>query len=136
MPHIALPEGIPGILGPMMFRPETAEPLNALAEVLLRGDNSLTRGERELIAAYVSGLNQCQFCHSSHSAFAALQLEGSWAVVDAVVLDKDTAPVSDKLSRCSPSPVKCSRGDSTSRNRLWPPPASRARPTSRSTTPC
>ena len=36
MAHIRLPEGIPGILGPMAFSPETAKPLNALAEVLLR----------------------------------------------------------------------------------------------------
>jgi len=36
MPHIDLPEGIPGILGPMAFSPQTAEPLNELAGVLLR----------------------------------------------------------------------------------------------------
>ena len=41
MPHIPLPEGIPGIVGPMMFSPDTAKPLNALAEVLLRGPNTL-----------------------------------------------------------------------------------------------
>jgi len=50
MAHIRLPEGIPGILGPMAFSPETAKPLNALAEVLLRGPNTLTPAERELIA--------------------------------------------------------------------------------------
>jgi hypothetical protein len=33
MAHIRLPEGIPGILGPMAFSPETAKPLNALADV-------------------------------------------------------------------------------------------------------
>jgi hypothetical protein len=54
MAHIALPEGIPGIVGPMMQYPETAAPLNALAEVLLRGPSSLSKAERELIAAYVS----------------------------------------------------------------------------------
>ena len=43
MAHIAIEEGIPGILGPMKFRPETTEPLRELAEVLLRGDNSLTQ---------------------------------------------------------------------------------------------
>ena len=50
MPHIALPEGMPGIRGPLTFRPETAEPMRELAEVLLRGPNTLTRGEREMIA--------------------------------------------------------------------------------------
>ena len=50
MAHIRLPEGIPGILGPMAFSPETAKPLNALAEVLLRGPNTLSPAEREMIA--------------------------------------------------------------------------------------
>jgi len=42
MPHIRLPEGIPGILGPMAFSPETARPLNA---VLLRGPNTLSASD-------------------------------------------------------------------------------------------
>ena len=71
MPHIDLPEGVPGIRSAMVFRPETAAPLLELAEVLLRGENTLTRGERELIAAYVSNLNECFFCQTSHSTFAA-----------------------------------------------------------------
>lgn len=97
MSHIELPQGVPGILGPMMFRPETARPLNQLAEVLLRGESTLTRGERELIAAYVSWLNECAFCQRSHGTFAAFQLDGGWDVVDAVKRDLRTAPVSDKL---------------------------------------
>ena len=52
-----------------------------LAEALLRGDSTLSRGEGELIAAYVSWLNECQFCQRSHDTFAAFQLEGSWSVV-------------------------------------------------------
>ncbi|HTR33954.1 MAG TPA: peroxidase-related enzyme [Gaiellaceae bacterium] len=97
MPHIDLPEGVPGIVSAMQFRPETAVPLNALAEALLRADNTLSRGERELIAAYVSSLNECQFCQASHSAFAALQLDGGMDVVEQVKRDPDSAPVSDKL---------------------------------------
>ena len=97
MAHIDLPDGLPGILGPMAFRPETARPLNELAEVLLRDDNSLSRGERELIAAHVSKLNDCHFCHTSHATFAALQLDEGWDTVDAVVADVDRAPVSEKL---------------------------------------
>ena len=42
MPHIALPEGLPGIRGPMMFRPETAKPLNELVNVLLHEPHSLS----------------------------------------------------------------------------------------------
>jgi uncharacterized peroxidase-related enzyme len=97
MPHIDLPESLPGILGPLAFRPETAEPLSQLTEVLLRGDNSLSRGERELIAAHVSKLNACQFCRHAHSTFAALQLDDGWAVVDSVIEDVDQATISEKL---------------------------------------
>ena len=100
MAHIDLrvdEQQFPGITGPMKFRPETAEPLNQLAEVLLRGPHSLTRGERELIAAYVSGLNQCTFCCNSHSAFAAAQLDEGMSLVEQVRRDLDTAPVSPKL---------------------------------------
>jgi uncharacterized peroxidase-related enzyme len=87
----------PGINGPMRFRPETAKPLNELAEVLLRAPHSLTAGERELIAAYVSGLNECNFCCSSHSAFAAAQLDTGMHLVVQVRSDPETAPVSAKL---------------------------------------
>ena len=87
----------PGIIGPMRFRPETAKPLSELAEVLLRGPSTLSRGERELIAAYVSGLNECTFCCGSHSAFAAVQLEAGMPLVQQVRADPSTAPVSAKL---------------------------------------
>jgi uncharacterized peroxidase-related enzyme len=88
----------PGIRGPMQFRPETAKPLNELVEVLLRSQpHPLTPGERELIAAYVSGLNECQYCCSSHSAYAAAQLDAGMPLVDQVRADLDSAPISAKL---------------------------------------
>lgn len=88
----------PGIAGPMKYRPETGRPLNELAEVLLRKEpHPLTRGERELIGAYVSGLNECNFCCSSHSAFAAAQLPTGMTLVDEVRANVDDAPVSPKL---------------------------------------
>ncbi|SCL36071.1 uncharacterized peroxidase-related enzyme [Micromonospora nigra] len=88
----------PGINGPMLFRPETAGPLNQLAEALLRAPHpTLTAGERELIAAYVSGLNECRFCCASHSAFAAAQLPAGMPLVDQVRADPATAEISDKL---------------------------------------
>ena len=68
-----------------------------LAEVLLRGDNTLTRGERELIAAYVSTRNECEYCSNSHSASAAAQLPGGADQVGQVLADPGTAPVSAKL---------------------------------------
>jgi len=96
MPHIALTEGVPGILGPMLFRPETAKPLNELAEILLRGPNSLSRAERELIATYVSSQNDCYFCQTIHGAVAAHHLRGDDALVLTTKRTPDKAPISDK----------------------------------------
>ncbi|OPG04229.1 carboxymuconolactone decarboxylase family protein [Microbispora sp. GKU 823] len=97
MPHIALGSDAPGIRGLFDFRPETAHPLNALAEVLLRGESTLSRGERELIAAYVSSLNECRYCFSSHAAYAAAQLPEGMSLVEQVKRDPETAPISAKL---------------------------------------
>ena len=71
--------------------------MRELAEVLLRGPNSLTSGEREMIATFVSSRNDCHFCRASHRAAAAHQLDGNYDLVDAVIRDAQTAPVSRKL---------------------------------------
>ena len=97
MPHIALPEGLPGITSAMAYRPETAKPLRELAEVLLRGPNTLTPGEREMIATFVSTRNDCHFCQASHRAAAAHHLDGNYDLVDAVRKDHQHAPISAKL---------------------------------------
>jgi uncharacterized peroxidase-related enzyme len=97
MPHISLPEGLPGITSAFAFRPDTARPMRQLAEVLLRGPNTLGSGEREMIAAFVSSRNDCRFCYNSHRAAAAHHLDGNYELVDAVARDHHTAPVSAKL---------------------------------------
>jgi uncharacterized peroxidase-related enzyme len=96
MPHIDLPEGMPGISAGFAFRPETAKPMRDLAHILLHEPNSLTPGERELIATYVSSLNDCYFCQTSHGAAAACHL-GSASIVQQVKTDFTQAPISDKL---------------------------------------
>ena len=97
MSHIALPEGLPGIVSGFAFRPETAKPMRELAEILLRGPSSLTPGEREMIATLVSTRNDCHFCQTSHRAAAAHHLGCDYDLVDAVRFDYPTAPVSEKL---------------------------------------
>src|SRR5580658_3548925 len=103
MAHIQLPAApelgreFPGIVGPMTFRPETAKPLNDLVNILLRGESSLTRGERELIATHVSWRNDCFFCQTIHGAVAAAQLEHDEALVQKVKTDWEDAKISPKL---------------------------------------
>lgn len=97
MPYINLENDLPGVIGLFRYRPETAGPLSALAETLLRDPNTLSRGERELIAAYVSNLNRCKFCAASHGAFAAAQLPEGMEMVSSVCSDLERAAVSPKM---------------------------------------
>lgn len=95
MAHIELGNELPGIRGLLAYRPETAVLLTGLCEVLLRGEHSLSSGERELIAAYVSRLNECDFCTSSHGACAAAQLPGGAAHVERVLAEAAQAGAGD-----------------------------------------
>jgi len=97
MPHIPLSPDLPGIRAAMAFRPETAGPLNALVEILLRGPNTLTPGERELIATYVSSRNCTHYCHSIHGAIAAAHLGGNEDLVRQVKVDYMQADIGPKL---------------------------------------
>ena len=103
MAHIELPiapqlgREFPGIVGPMTFRPETAAPLNELVNILLRGESTLSRGERELIATHVSWRNDCYFCQTIHGAVAAAQLNHDEALVQKVKTDWINAEISPKL---------------------------------------
>lgn len=98
MAHIDLGNDLPGIRGPMAYRPETARPLNELAEQLLRDDdNTLSRGERELIGTYVSYLNDCFFCQNVHGSLAQHYLECDMPFVDAVKRDPMATDISDKM---------------------------------------
>jgi uncharacterized peroxidase-related enzyme len=97
MPHIELNNDLAGIRGLMAFRPETAGPMGALANILLWDTEGLSRGERELIATRVSYLNDCFYCHNSHGELACIYLDGDRELVDQVRKDFENAPISDKL---------------------------------------
>jgi uncharacterized peroxidase-related enzyme len=101
--HIQLPvarelgQEFPGIVGLMTFRPETAAPINELVNILLRGESTLTPGERELIATHVSWRNDCFFCHTIHGAVAAAQLNHNEQLVQKVKTDWANAEISSRL---------------------------------------
>jgi uncharacterized peroxidase-related enzyme len=78
------------------FNTGTGRPLLEFHEALLRGDSPFTVQERELMAAYVSGVNACQYCCGAHTA-AAKQFGVPEAVVTALIQDVRTADVSEKL---------------------------------------
>jgi uncharacterized peroxidase-related enzyme len=97
MAHIQLKDDLPGIRGLFDFRPETANALCQLADVLLYQPNSLTPAERELIATYVSSLNDCFYCQTSHGSIAAYHLSGDESTVLQVKRDFADAAISEKL---------------------------------------
>lgn len=97
MAYITIPEGLPGIRGPLSLRPEVAKPLSEFCEVLMRGENSLSRGERELIATYVSSLNDCFFCEQAHGGVAQHYLQCDMAFIDQVKSDFYSTTLSEKL---------------------------------------
>lgn len=98
MPHINLSNDYPGIRSLFVYRPETAKPLNALVQVLLHDPHpTLSAGEGELIATYVSNLNTCYYCTNIHGAIAKHQLGNDAETVKAVLANVDTAPISSKL---------------------------------------
>jgi uncharacterized peroxidase-related enzyme len=98
MPHIKLEDGVPGILGPMRFSPQTAAPMNLLANALMQTDEGMSRGERELIATYVSSLNDCFFCQTIHGAIASAYLDDEdWSFVKNVKNDYAATALSEKM---------------------------------------
>lgn len=97
MPYISLPPDLPGIRSLVTYRTDTGRLLYELAEALLCSESTLSRAERELIAAYVSSQNECAFCTRSHAAASRHLLGEQYDVVDAVLRDHRSAPISEKL---------------------------------------
>src|SRR5580700_8319551 len=81
----------------MAISPESTKALRELADVLLRGPNTLTPADREMIATYVSSQNDCCFCQLSHGAAAAEDLGGTYELIDQLRLDYERTEISDKL---------------------------------------
>lgn len=76
--------------------PQHVRPLLEYHDLLLRGESPLSVAERELIAAYVSGLNACSFCYGAHVIYAEV-FGIEEGLLDALVADVDAAPVDPKL---------------------------------------
>jgi uncharacterized peroxidase-related enzyme len=72
------------------------EKLRPYGHRLMRGPSPLTPGQRELIAAFVSGVNSCRYCHGAHSLVAR-----SFGIEEAVLITSlaniEMAPVDARL---------------------------------------
>lgn len=85
--------------GPIMMQSYRADffgkPFNKCVEMALRDTKTWRKSEVELLAAFVSKNNACQFCMEAHSAVAGEGTEAS--VIQAVLQDWKTAPVDNKM---------------------------------------
>ncbi|MBL0889070.1 MAG: peroxidase-related enzyme [Gemmatimonadaceae bacterium] len=77
--------------------PYTAPPLLEFHDRVLRDPSPLTVAERELIAAYVSGLNACTYCHGSH-VIAAEAFGIEPALVSQLLENLDAPAVRSRLT--------------------------------------
>jgi len=74
------------------FRPEVTSHLASFTEGVMRSPAPISGGLRELIAAYTSWTNECEFCWRSHAAVAAEML-GSEELVRSVLNDVESSPL-------------------------------------------
>lgn len=104
------------------MRPETFGPFTDFCENVMRGPSSLSPGERELIGAFVSALNDCPYCHDIHnSAAMAHGLDG--AIAKSVRDGDGVANVSAKMRallayvrKLTETPYRMTRADARAVN--------------------
>ena len=117
MPFLASLPADAGVRHILQINKPAGRALIEFHQALLRGDSPLSAAQLELIAAYVSGLNACQYCYGVHSETAkAFGLaEGA---LDALLADIDSAPVDPKMrpllayaNKLTVSPARMTQAD-------------------------
>ena len=93
----SIPEAEESVHAVMRRYPGQAIPMMQFSENILRtGDCAFTHEQRELIAAFSSGLNDCEYCYNTHKATAeAFGVDAG--LLDSLVSDLESAAVDDKL---------------------------------------
>jgi uncharacterized peroxidase-related enzyme len=93
------------------------EKLRPYGHRLMRGPSPLTPGERELIAAFVSGVNSCRYCHGAHSLVARAfgvddaMLRASLDNIEAVPIDKRLKPILHYVRKLTETPSRMTAAD-------------------------
>jgi uncharacterized peroxidase-related enzyme len=79
------------------YRPEFyGTYMKQFTQEAMRGRSAWSVGDRELMAAYVSKVNECPFCVGAHTATAARAYQDPQGVA-AVLADLDSAPIDEGL---------------------------------------
>ncbi len=71
MTHFPSLDAGAGMIAAMRLNPAASRLLIAFHTEIMRAPSALSVGERELIAAFVSALNACRYCHGVHESTAA-----------------------------------------------------------------
>jgi uncharacterized peroxidase-related enzyme len=88
---------VPDAVKLVMYRPDFyGAPMKELVHEAMRGPSAWSVGDRELMAAFVSKVNECEFCIKAHRAVAE-RAYGDGAKVAAVLSDLETAPIEEPL---------------------------------------
>jgi uncharacterized peroxidase-related enzyme len=101
MPHLRILPDRPVMRDLYHAHPATCRPLGELTEATMRGPSPFTQGQRELIAAYVSGLNACDYCHGTHVGVAEA-CGVAPGLIKELLHDIETAPVDARMK-----PILC-----------------------------
>jgi uncharacterized peroxidase-related enzyme len=78
----SLPPNLPGMIALGAYRPDVYGQMAALANNVLRTghpESTLIPSEREMIASYVSSLNNCTYCATVHGAVAVAHMHNAKA---------------------------------------------------------
>jgi len=97
MPFIQINNEFPGIEGLLINKPSIGKAICGLVQQALRGSSSLSAEEREVIAAYTSSLNECDYCQDIHSEIASVLLKDNGNTMACVIKTIQEAPLSPKM---------------------------------------
>ncbi|WP_337847910.1 peroxidase-related enzyme [Sphingomonas sp.] len=110
-------EGEPGLDKVFRRFPHTVPPLLEYHDRLLRDPSPLTVAERELIAAYVSGLNSCTYCHGAHVVAARAfgidpeLFDGLMSDLEASAIDDNLKPILAYVGKLTRTPSMMTEAD-------------------------
>lgn len=96
MPFFPTLPGDAGVRHILALNPAAGRALIEFHSAALRSDSQLTAKDKELIAAFVSGLNACQYCYGVHKE-TAKAFGVPEALIEALLTDLDTAPVDARM---------------------------------------
>ncbi len=110
MPFIQLNNQFPGIEGLLLNKPATGKAICGFVQQALRGKSSLSTAEREMIAAYTSYLNHCEYCQNIHTEIASALLKDNGDAMSCMIGNIGEASLSSKMKSLLQLAAKVQQG--------------------------